>query len=152
MIEIPLTQGKVALVDDEDFERVNAFKWCADWSYSTKSFYARRKEKKKTIFMERLIMQTPNNMTCDHINHDTLDNRKNNLRNCTRAENARNRRLFSNNRLRVKGIRQLGKSYQARVKIAGKDVFCKTFPTLEEAVAAYAEAIKKYHGEFANTR
>lgn len=153
MKEIPLTQGQVALVDDEDFERVNAFNWCATWHEDIQSFYAIGREghgrSRKNIYMHRLIMQTPKGMVCDHINHDTLDNRENNLRNCTPSQSAMNRKTQSNNTTGFKTIYRHRKKYEMRIKVKGKIVFRKIFPTIEEAIEARDEAIKKYHGEFA---
>jgi len=96
MKEIELTQGQVAIVDDEDFEYLSQWKWRASWHENNKSFYAARADrstgKYKTIYMHRLIMQTESGLECDHIFHNTLDNRKSVLRNVTRSENQRNNR------------------------------------------------------------
>lgn len=94
--EIQLTQGKVAIVDDDDFEYLSQWKWQAGRQKNIGSFYAVRTDKgggkKNTILMHRVVMKTPSNLQCDHIHHNTLDNRKSELRNCTRSENQRNRR------------------------------------------------------------
>ncbi|TRZ48841.1 hypothetical protein D4S03_09200 [bacterium] len=154
MKEIPLTQGQVALVDDEDFERVNAFKWRASWCPGTKSFYAKRsigpRSNQKTIYMHRFIMNTPKGMHCDHIHHDTLNNQKGNLRNCTPSQNNMNSRLRSNNTTGLNDVCRHSKyGYQVKIHANGKAVFLKWFKTLAEAIAARDEAIKKYHGDFA---
>ncbi len=90
MKEISLTPSKLALVarvSDEDFDRINTHLWRARWNKKTQSYYAVREEgigaARKTIYMAREIMQTPKGMICDHINHKTLDNQRENLRNCT---------------------------------------------------------------------
>lgn len=91
MKKIKLTQGKCALVDDEDYERVNQFKWTAEKCSKSENYYARN----RTINtkMHRLIMGIgKSSLVVDHINHKTLDNRKQNLRVCTQAENLRNRK------------------------------------------------------------
>jgi hypothetical protein len=93
MKKIKLTQGKVALVDDEDFERVNQYKWTAEQCSKVKgNFYARN----RTINtkMHRLIMglDASSPLVVDHVRHNTLDNRKEFLRVCTRAENCMNRK------------------------------------------------------------
>lgn len=99
MKTIELTLGQVALVDDEDFEYLNSMKWRASWHNNTKSFYAARADrstgKYKTVYMHRLIMQTPSGLECDHVFHNTLDNRKSQLRNVTRSENQRNKKMNS---------------------------------------------------------
>ena len=155
MKKIPLTQGQYALVDDEDYERVNQFKWYAHFSHRTNSFYATRKTKRPNqtqIYMHRVIMNTSNSMLCDHVNHNTLDNRKHNLRNCTIAQNLMNRGIQSNNKLGVKNVHiSKNNTFVVAIQANNKRVFNKRFATLEEAIEARDEAIKKYHGEFANT-
>jgi hypothetical protein len=151
--EIQLTKGKIVRVDADDFERVNKFKWSAVWNPNTKSYYAVRGEGPRKDFrlirMHRFIANTPENMICDHINHNTLDNRKHNLRNCTPSQSMMNRRLQSNNRTGYTGVFRYSTSFQARVRVGGKVIFQKNFRTLDEAVKAREEAVKKYHGEFA---
>ena len=92
MKKIKLTQGKYALVDDEDYERVNQFKWTAEKCSKSENYYARN----RTINtkMHRLIMGLDSNskLVVDHIRHNTLDNRKKYLRVCTQKENLRNRK------------------------------------------------------------
>jgi len=93
MKKIQLTQGKFAIVDDVDFAKANKYKW-----YATKSsynWYAARGNRVngqvKTIYMHRFIMNCPTGMEVDHKNTNSLDNRRENLRNCTRKENLQNR-------------------------------------------------------------
>lgn len=91
MRKIKLTQGKYALVDNEDYERVSQFKWTAEKCSKSENYYARN----RTINtkMHRLIMGIgKSSLVVDHVNHKTLDNRKQNLRVCTQAENLRNRK------------------------------------------------------------
>ena len=91
MKKIKLTQGKFALVDDEDFERVSQYKWTAEKCSKSENYYARN----RTINakMHRLIMGVcKSKLVVDHVNHRTLDNRKENLRVCTQKENLRNRK------------------------------------------------------------
>jgi len=91
MKEIPLTQGKVALVDDEDYERLNKFKWhvhtCANAVYAVRAVnYPKGKE-----YMHRVIMDCPKELQIDHIDGFCLDNRKSNLRIVTNRQNQQNR-------------------------------------------------------------
>lgn len=88
--EILLTRGLVALVDDSWFDELNKFKWRV---MGSKRNYAVRQEQGKTIFMHRVIAGTPEGQVCDHINGDGLDNRSDNLRNCTDAQNAHNNHI-----------------------------------------------------------
>jgi len=91
--EIKLTHGFVALVDDEDFYELSKYTWRASSDYRT--YYALRSvreyKKIKNLSMHRQIMDFPENMLIDHINHNGLDNRKENLRICTPAQNTFNR-------------------------------------------------------------
>ena len=92
MKEIPLTQGKVALVDDEDFERLNQFKWYVNKIKSKYSeyFYASTRQYGRKVPMHRIIMNTPAGLVVDHINHNTLDCQKTNMRNVSHAQNIKN--------------------------------------------------------------
>lgn len=89
MKRIPLTQGYEALVSDEDYERVSALKWYAaemkpGYVYAKRDFGGGRQ-----VGMHRFILGTPKGMVADHINGNTLDNRRENLRSVTHAENVR---------------------------------------------------------------
>lgn len=151
--EIPLTQGKVALVDAEDFEYLNQWKWCA--YYSGYTWYAMKKiriaKKEKDLKMHRLIVNPPDNMEVDHINGSGLDNRKENLRICTHSQNHMNSRRQSNNTSGYKGVcfYKRVKKWIAYIKYNKKRVHLGYFNAREDAALAYNEAARKYHGEFA---
>jgi len=155
MIEIPLTQGQVALIDDEDYELVSQYKWCARWNHNTKSYYAVTNIRKSdgtrtTLQMHRLIMDAKKGEEVDHINHDTLDNRKSELRLCTRSENGRNRGAQENNTSGYKGVywhKPMGK-WCAAIKLKGKRIYLGYFQTPEEAHSAYCKAAQELHGDF----
>ncbi len=150
--EIQLDKGQVALVDDDDFERVNAFKWQSTWNNNTGFFYAKRTEcnngKSSSIYMSRFIMNTPKGITCDHINHNTLDNRKSNLRNCTYSQNSFNRRTRKDNAVQHKNITASCGKFRVQLMINKKYVFRKTFSTLQEAIFARDRERKIHFGEF----
>jgi hypothetical protein len=150
--QIQLTQGQVAQVDDWRYEELSQWKWQAQWNKYTRSFYALRSEGtglfRKHIHMHREIAHTPKGLDCDHINHDTLDCQEHNLRNATRSQNQMNSRVRSDNKLAQKGICPHGSGYRVQVKKDGRYVFDKTFRTLDEAIAARDEAVKKFHGEY----
>jgi len=84
---IKLTKEKFTLLDDEDFDEINKFKWQA-----TKTGYATRNTKGKTIRIHRLVMNAPKGMMVDHIDHNTLNNQKSNLRICTHTQNQQNQK------------------------------------------------------------
>jgi hypothetical protein len=88
--QIPLTQGKIAIVDRQDYERVSRYKWCL--SRVGHQLYAHRRQYGKTIRLHQFIMNPPKGKVVDHANGNGLDNRRENLRICTMLENAWNKR------------------------------------------------------------
>ena len=155
MKEIILTQGKVALVDDEDFERLSQFKWCA--SREKKHWYATRNVivpngKRGKIRMHREIMSAPKDVQVDHRNNAGLDNCKENLRLATNQQNGFNRNdCNKNNSLGIKGVswNRNVKKFRATISVNGKDIHLGYFNVLGDADSAYRIAEVKYFGEFA---
>ncbi len=87
----------------------------------------------------------------DHINGNKTDNRIENLRPATHAENMRNRKAYKNNKLGLKGVSQDSKnSFNATIHVDGKPINLGNYDTPEKAYAAYCQAAKLYHGKFAN--
>ena len=86
MRRIELTQNKFALVDNEDYERLNGIKWYYSNGYAVHSLYKNGKFSGR-LWMHRLIMNTPTGMEVDHKNGNGIDNRKSNLRNCNHFQN-----------------------------------------------------------------
>lgn len=156
MKKIPLSQNKFALVDDEDYERLMVHGWCAV-SSSMGSFYAAHSvrpyagAKTVTVRMHRVVARAKPGQVVDHINHDTLDNRKANLRIVTTSQNMMNRRgPRKNTELGIRGVyhhKQTGK-YRAMIRVRGSLKHLGLFSTIEEASTAYANANKKFFGEY----
>jgi hypothetical protein len=152
---IPLTQGKYAIVDPDDFERLNKHKWYA--AKDTNTFYAVRKKRvgKKYIShgMQRQILQPPVHLFVDHINHNGLDNRKANLRLATCAQNAYNRKQFRKGKTSkytgVSWIKQI-KKWRVIICYKRKNMHIGYFEDEIQAAKAYDKAAKKFHGEFAS--
>ena len=154
---IALTRGKYALVDVEDYEKVNQYKWYVRISNKSQTYYAARtvnvsKRMSKPIAMHRVIINAPANMLVDHINGNGWDNRKANLRLANIFENARNKPKRKNTKLsKYKGVKRNGSGrWHAVINCDRKRIYLGTFETEEQAAKAYDLGAKKYHGEFAN--
>lgn len=150
MKQIPLTQNQLAIVDDWWFDYINQWKWHARWDNTMHSFYAMRTVNGKKILMHRIVANTPDEMLCDHIHHNTLDNRKNELRNVTPAQSVMNRRMQRNNKTGTTGVTQRSGSdkYRASLIFEGNMVLDREFFHIKDAIQARLDAQKKYFGEF----
>jgi hypothetical protein len=152
----------VVLVDDEDFERLNNFRWHIKNKKNV--FYVNRnilikKEgttqyKQKTIPMHRQIMSLTfgDKLLVDHINHNPLDNRKCNLRIATRLENNRNSTSRKNSSSKYLGVSwsNHNKRWMAYIRIKGKTIHLGGFKIEEDAALAYNQAAVEYFREYAN--
>ena len=149
MKEIGLTQGKVALVDDEDYEWLKQYKWCC--ASGKGLVYATRQSRGKSVFMHRIILNTPQGMHTDHINHDGLDNRRCNLRICTNSQNQANGNIRKDNTTGRKGTTwdKNKRKYLARIKFHGRYAHIGYFDKIEDAANAYNAKAKELFGEFA---
>lgn len=153
---IPLTQGQFAKVDAEDYEFINQWKWCAHWDRGANSYYAKRQSSKadgqRTLLMHRVVLGLAwgDGRQGDHINGDTLDNRKSNLRIANSAENGANRGANKNNASGFKGVswHTGGKAWRAQIRINRRAIHLGMFKTAEEAYVAYREAAKIHHHQF----
>lgn len=146
---IPLTQGQNAIVDADDFERLSQWNWCAAWAEGTQSFYAMAwRQGGGHIRMHAKVIECPRGMFIDHKNHDTLDNRKSNLRLCTYTQNLQNQMRRTTNSSGFKGVYKYGAKWTAHIRVNKKKIHLGTFTTSEAASLAYKEAAKHYFGEF----
>ena len=153
--EIQLTQGKVAIVDDDMYDYLNKWKWCAH--KKNNNFYASRsdysiKGKGSSISMHRQIMNVTKGYVVDHINQYTLDNRKINLRICTHTQNLHNRPKNINNTSGHKGVCWCNKyeKWRAKIWLNSKCYHVGYYFNIKDAARAYNAAALKYHGEFAH--
>jgi AP2 domain len=147
---IPLTRNQNALVDASDFDWLDGWNWCALWSPKNETFYAVRTENMKMIYMHRVILECDDDQLADHQNHDTLDNRKKNLRKCDDSQNCQNSRPRAHTSL-FRGVywaKQRNK-WVARIQTRGKQKHLGVFSSEQEAAKAYDGAAKILHGEFA---
>ena len=146
---IPLTQGKFAIVDAEDYGWLSKHKWCA--AKSRETFYAHRFREGTIVGMHREIMRAPKGVVCDHKNHNCLDNRKNNLRLCTSAQNQYNKRSKKGCSSRYKGVvrRDAHKRWRARIGFNRKRIHLGDFADEKQAAIAYDDKAAELFGEFA---
>jgi len=104
----------------------------------------------KKVLASRLLMNPQNGMVVDHINGDTLDNRRSNLRVCTQAQNLRNRKMSKCSSSGFKGVYATGERWRARITSKGDRFYLGSFDNPEAAHEAYCRAAKILHGDFAN--
>ena len=154
-------KNKFVLVDDDDFKRLSKFKWnlvCGrpDNCYAARSLYfggGRKKRKYKLILMHKQIIDTPKGMNADHINRNTLDNRKENLRVSTYSQNKINQKMRRDNSSGYRVVyftkENLNKCWRAVITKERKVINIGSFSTKIEAAIAYNEFAIKYHGKFA---
>jgi hypothetical protein len=149
-MEVKLTQGKVALIDDEDWELVSKYSWYAYKNKHGNTFYAATTNSKNfKIRMHRLIMNTPSGKQVDHINGNGLDNRRVNLRVCTNSQNHMNGQKVHGKSV-YRGVCKDRKWWKARICVNRQQINLGLFTDEIEAAKAYDEAASKYFGQFAN--
>jgi AP2 domain/HNH endonuclease len=161
MLRIPLTQGKVALIDDEDLPLIADYKWSASSGSAKRRgahCYSRATlpgigPRQRWVLMHRLLLKPEPGQQVDHVNGDGLDNRRSNLRLCLHRQNQFNqrkqRRKTSSAFKGVRFCKQTGR-WAAVIKIHGRNVWLRRHDTERDAALAYNAAAKRLFGEFAN--
>lgn len=158
---IELTQGQRAMVSARHHKALDDHRWCASWNSCTRSYYAVRsfcsREHRRLLPMHRAVMQLildrplVQGEQVDHINHDTLDNRSENLRIATASENRRNKRKLSPSSSQYKGVRWRVRRlvWQSYIIIDTGMLSLGSYLSEEEAARAYDRAALFFYGDFA---
>lgn len=150
-MEITLSDGQICLVDEDDLERVSKHSWCTSHN-GNGNFYAQTRINTKTVYMHRFILSAPKGTMLDHRNGNSLDNRKENLRFCTKSENSLNSKHRVRRYSAYRGVtfdRNRGK-WTAQLRVNGVKVLSKRFATELEAAQAYKDAVAQHCSEFVN--
>ena len=145
------SSGKEFTIDIQDFENIRKYCWHDDNKYIFTNVF--ENGKKKRMQLHRLIIQCPKNMIVDHKDGNPLNNKRNNLRICTRAENNRNIALKHNNTSGVTGVDWIEKlhKWRARITYNYKSIHIGYYETINQAMQARVEAEEKYFGQFSRT-
>ena len=149
---INLTQGKQTIVDDEMFDYLNQWKWhLGKGGYAYRRIYlSDGKCGFISVYMHRLINNTPDNFQTDHINRNKLDNRKVNLRTVTSSQNRMNKDLRRDNKSKHVGVwfEKSRMMWVAELMVNNKKVFMKRFKSIKDAIKSREEAEEEYFGEY----
>lgn len=145
-------KGKYALIDDEDFEYLNQWKWhLSSNGYPTRGEWNKKRKQNKLKRLHRELLNPPKNRSIDHINGNTLDNRKSNLRICKHRENLRNQKKQRNRTSKYKGV-SFYKNYErweAYICTHKKKHRLGYFDNELEAAKAYNQAALDHFGKYA---
>jgi len=155
MKKIPLTQGKYALVDDEEYKLLSKFKWhygqYGNTGYAKRIIWDKENKKSKIVRMHHFILPLQKGLMVDHINGNGIDNRKQNLRLVTKAQNMMNKKAPKNNTSGFKGVawHKQNNRWRAYLTVHGKQISLGLYDTKKEAAKAWNLAARAYFGEYA---
>ena len=156
-ITVPLTQGKIALIDVEDAPNVLPFKWHAvrpsfrypDVYYASRWTTDKESTKRIRLYLHRVLMDCPPGIEVDHIDGNTLDCRRHNMRHATKLQNNCNRSSHADARSKYKGVSFINGVYRVVIAFSGAQRVVGEFNDEIEAALAYDDAAREVHGEFA---
>ena len=140
------SKGEEFLFDVEDYDKIKNYYWISHTGYIETQISKSRKH----LFLHTLVMNPPNGMIIDHINHNTYDNRKKNLRIVTFSQNSFNRKIQENNTSGVTGIsyKKNCNKWVSYIKVNKKLIHLGYFKDINDAIKARKEAEEKYFGEY----
>lgn len=151
MKTINLNKGFVTLVDDEDYDFLNKFKWrvaCYNHTnYARRTLWIKGENKSISLHMHRVIINPPKGMQVDHIDHNGLNNQKHNLRICSEQQNHRNKKPLGKY-IGISWVKEYQK-WRSYISINGKQIWLGAYSDAETAARVRDNASKKYFGEFA---
>lgn len=133
------------LIDLDDVDKARSYKWGINKGYAQSS---------KGILLHRLIMNPGDDMVVDHINHDKLDNRKDNLRICSTRQNTMNQNVSKNSTSGITGVTwdKTNGKWMAYIKVNYRQITLGRFTNLDDAIQARMDAEIEYFGEYRNER
>jgi hypothetical protein len=150
---IYLTQGQVAIVDNYDVSKIDSRCWFAHRKGKKGAFYAGGNSKsvngkRMTLSMHREVMGADDNLEIDHINHNTLDNRRSNLRIANPIENSYNREMNKNNTTGYKGVgyHKRSEKWMAYIGVSWRLKYLGYFTDPADAALAYDKAAREHYG------
>lgn len=146
---IQLPRNLAAIVDDEDYDFIASMKWSVSRSDQiSERWYASRSRSSVTTYMHRLIAGAQQGVQVDHMNGDSLDNRRANLRFASQSQNNANAR-FKRGVSGLRGVYLERGTFRAQVNEHGRTVHIGNFTTATEAAFARDRAARNLYGEFA---
>jgi len=149
MKQIKLSSGRIAIVDNEDYENLKNYHWYFSNGYARRN--AVKDGKRIQITMHRQLMGFPVGFQIDHIDQNKLNNQKSNLRVCTNAQNSMNRKVQANNKYGLKGVffDKYTNKYRARINYKGKTIYLGRHKDIKDAGISYDKKALELFGEFA---
>lgn len=155
MKKVKLTQRKYTLIDDRDFKKVNEYKWCATKGGSNIFYAVRRltisKNKIRLFYLHHAILGKKKNKVVDHINGNSLDNRRSNLQFVTYSQNSMKRHNRSHNKSGYRGVylHNRGNRWIAQIRLKNKSFYIGSFINKKDAALAFNKMAKKFYKKFA---